>query len=226
MALPARAGIVFADQASAVGAAQVVNNSHVVTGSTFDTATTNGSANSLASVDGTLGLNLDPSTGTNVFQFRWLWYSDGSANDISNANGDISLRLFLANVGSGITVVIQDVVFQLTGGGTIPSASFLGINQTVTAGANGVEQISLTPGAATFANGFATDFSQFNATFITLSFTGGTGGVSANDTFQIDAISTTPEPGSIALFGLGILGLGGLVRRRRRQRAARLQNAG
>lgn len=218
MAVPAHAGIIFANGASPISGTQIATNSHVVTGSTFDTATTNGSTNSLHDVDGTLGLTLDPSSGTEVFQFRWGWFPTGP-DSAPVAGTDISLRLFLGTVGSGITVVIQDVVFQEGGGGT-PSASFLGINQTITAGSGGVEVIKLDAGSAAFSGGFNTNYSQFVNTYITLSFTGGTSGVSANDTFTVDAISTTPEPGTLALFGLGVLGLGGLVRRRRRVAAA------
>lgn len=209
LASPAEAGIVFANAAAPLGGG--ANNSKVLTGS-FDTTTVSGTTGSLNAVDGTMGLQLDPSTGTNTFFFRFGWNPGASAT----ANGDINLRLFLGTVGSGITVTVVDVVYQNNGAAN--EARFLGVNQVIGAGSGGVQTINLGGLTPTFTGAFATDFSAFTNTYITLSFTGGVAGTNATDTFQIDAISTTPEPGTWALFGLGTLGLAGLVRRRRRKK--------
>lgn len=64
-------------------------------------------------------------------------------------------------------------------------------------------------GGDTFAN------QQYDTVLFTFTFTASGGGHS----FSIDAVSN-PEPGTMALFGLGALGLGGLAWRRRARRLA------
>jgi hypothetical protein len=168
-------------------------------------------------VDGTLGLSLDPLLAATAFRLQFSWYNDGSADDVSNSNGDISLRLFLGTMGSQLTVTIVNVIYEDTG--LLSTASFLGLNQTITAGSGEVEYITLNPSSAIFLGGFPTSFDQFTHTSIDFLITGGTIGTTASQQlFSIDAIATSPEPGTLALFGMGALGLIGLVRRRRARR--------
>jgi PEP-CTERM motif-containing protein len=202
-------------------------------GATFDTQTIGATSGDL-NIGGSAGLVLEPTT-TGVagadFIFEWEWVS-GTA--ITDMGGDISLQIFLTGVGSNISQLnVSTVRFNFNGPGTDYAEFALGSSVDLLAGF-GVGQTSgfaiialkgLTPTTTANPNGsLDTTFQTFRTTYIDIdivtagAMTGGTG--NAADTFSIDAIATTPEPGTWALFGLGLLGLGGIARRRKQRIAS------
>jgi len=210
LATSAQADVIFANAGSPVGNSNV--SSGILVGS-FDSTFIDGSTNSLNSADGTFGLTLDPAAGTNTFRFEFGWHLTGT--DARNLTEDQNLVLFLGSVASGLTVAINNITFYETAANSprpIGTYTF-GTAPTITAtDANAPFLVSV--GALTAANGFNLDLSNVISTSFELTFTGGTAGVNL---FEIDAISN-PEPGTMALFGLGLMGLGGVILRRRKKR--------
>ena len=229
LAASANADVIYANTGNPVGNSG--SNSGALGTATFSGNSIPGNTGDLDTDDSTNGLTLNMSAvdgGQSDYRFEWFWYTDGSSNDVANGAGDIKLLFFIGNIGSNITAVnITDIVFIDNNNNSITASLTLGTPLDLTAnGANNFVVLDLNPGSFTTAGGFDTNFLSYTKTYIDLDITGSgafTGG--ANDVFQIDAIAATPEPGSLALFGLGLCGIGVVVRRRKRKRAAARKSA-
>lgn len=175
------------------------------------------------------GLFINPDgTNGNTIVFTVDFSSGADTANVGSARAgdgdDLIIYTRQLNGGNGEQLILDRVIFQdLQGGsGTATADTGTGLNialaglSTATQGTffrnilSGLGANTLT-GNFSFAAGW--DRVQF--TFIV------NGGVNAStaDIIEIDAISN-PEPGTLALFGLGVLALGGVVQRRRKRRAA------
>lgn len=117
-----------------------------------------------------------------------------------------------------MTWTVTQVEFSYAGGNTASYVVPGGVTMSPST-ANSVVSSGTFQSNATTTPGF--DYSQVTNLRLYWSYNS-TNPVSGNRTFRmrIDAIGN-PEPGTLALFGLGALGLGGVAWRRRNQRAAR-----
>ncbi len=119
------------------------------------------------------------------------------------------------NVAAGASLTLQSVEFQNAGGGFSPA---FGVNQLLTSANSGQKLFIFVPssGANSVALNQRNDVQTLALTF---TFNGGSG-----TSFDIRAV-VNPEPGTYALFGLGAVGLLGVVRGRRKSRTAGPQTA-
>jgi hypothetical protein len=147
-----------------------------------------------------------PSTGTLTFTFAKANFAKGTNVDLVVYTGQ-----YLNTTPPSLTAI----VYTSSGGGT---ATYTGAAITMGASPTGNHKtIPVTTAQASYT--IVGSFNWNAITNLSLTFSLGSGG-GATGTFTVDAISN-PEPGAIALFGVGAAGLAGLIVRRRRGRGAR-----
>ena len=140
-----------------------------------------------------------------------------AVNFPNSPQADIGLILFTGHVSSGVTVTVTQVDF-FSSAATLNQATITVNNPLmfVSAASQLNAQNTLSTGNSgaytTQANFLFSDIVRVQLTFSVTGYTAG-------KTFEFDAIAN-PEPGTIALFGLGAAGLGGIAWRRRRARQA------
>jgi len=194
----AQAGAVFGSSATSTFASPIVQN--------------NGAdANMNSAPDGSAASfrNNTKQSGAQTFTVSW---------DVTGADGNIDWRLYVFN-RSDANVSITGV--QLTDDAALTATSTNSMvlntgpvsNPTITTFE--LTQFQSQTDYGTVAGGF--DWLNIEGLLITFTLTNPVG-TGVRSTLQIDAVAN-PEPTTIALFGLGLLGLGAVTRRRRRRRA-------
>ncbi len=216
---PAMAGLDFANSATAVGA--VSSSAVTFNGATAAAFGTQNLPSGFAAPGTDRILIAAPTANpiipqTAALDFNYNFAGPGGQGfQYSFANGDgdydLVIQMGSVNVGAGGAIVLQQVQFSEFGS-PLFSLGF-GINQVLTAAdANGLLLIDIPE-----INIPADQRDLVDVVRITFSFTG------VGTSFGINAVAN-PEPGTLALFGVGALGLVGLVRRRRRAAAAKAQS--
>ncbi len=188
------AAVVVLGFASAAYADLSSTSAVAVTSTTGGVSSSGVSGAGLTSIDGVTGLTLNNPgvAGTATVQFL--------LSVPAGPGGETTFVLF-ATAASGVTLTSLEV-------GTGGTGAFTSLSTAAPAPA-----LLLAPGVNRFVGSYAGDVSTYT-TFRAV-FTVASGG-----TLSVDKISN-PEPGTIALFGAGILGLGGFAWRRRKTLAAK-----
>ena len=180
---------------------------------------------SLSNSDGQLGSNLDSNANGAPDRVFQTTVSTGTFSRsaqlvlsalFQNSGGDVGLVIYTGSP-SGLTLTLNRIDIGTNNGGT---AFLSGLTQALLpAGTAGDFRRNVITGAGNQTSyTTAGNFAWTDVRSVTLTFTV-TGAAGSGQSFQIDAISN-PEPGALALFGLGAIGLGGLVwKRTRRTRA-------
>lgn len=221
-AAPARAGLEFTDLATnAGGSADFTFNGSTSVGATV--AMNNGFGGPVAvTVSSNLAAGTVGPTGGRV-EFSY----NGTFGGIAAARYDAVLgqpgytmliefgTITISAVNGG--AVLQSIDFKEPGGGY---GTVFNINRTLTAADSNQTMFIFIP-ASGAAGGFVPLTERDLVQSVRLGFL--TAGGSATS-IQIRAV-VNPEPGTLALFGLGLLGFAGVLRARRKRLVLRLQNA-
>lgn len=162
--------------------------------------------------DGTASRFRNQQTGTGQQTFTVSW-------DVTGAEGNIKWRLFVLG-RTDQRVSVSGIQLTDDAGLTATSTNSMVIN-TGPVSSSTVTMFDLTQfhqqsNYGSVQSGF--DWQNVEGLLITFTLDNPSG-TNVRTTINIDAVSN-PEPGTIALFGLGLLGLGAAVRRRRRRAAA------
>lgn len=135
----------------------------------------------------------------------------------NQGNTDIGLIFFTGHASTGVAVTVTQVDFF---------SSALTNNQATISVSDSLTFItaasqSYVPNLLSTANvaGYSTQSNFSFNDIVRVQFTFSVTGYTSGATFEFDAIAN-PEPGTIALFGLGAAGLGGFAWRRRKARLA------
>jgi hypothetical protein len=157
------------------------------------------SGSTLILVNGLYGSGLDLGTNLGSVSLSTGALMSGSVN----GGGTFATGGTFTITGNGINGVPNGVIFS----GTFTSP----VQWQLITLANGTHQYTLTGVfAGTFGNGYPTDGATVQLTINTgTGFFNGSVGISSGDTNIV-----VPEPGTLSLFGTGLIGLAGLVRRK------------
>ncbi len=210
IASPAMAGLDFANTATAVGASTANTRFNGSTAGAFGTqALTSGfqapGANQVI-ISAPTAVGLVPEVAIMDFNYNSAGPGgQGFQYSFDNKAGDYGLVIQFGTIVTpgGGTLLLQQVQFSEAG---TPLFSFaFGINRALTAAdSDSTIFIDIPQGAIPGSQRDIVDVVRLQFVF------SGSG-----TSFGINAVAN-PEPGTIALFGLGLLGLAGVVRRRRR----------
>ncbi len=219
-AAPARAGLDFTDTATAAGGSGAVrfNGGGIGTSTVLPYGFAAPGANRMF-VTAVLGTPAGSPLSANI-NFSYTGLNDGIvAARYDTVQGDPAYTMIVQmgtiTVAPGAELRLAGITFREPGSGFL---SIYSIDQLLTSADSDRLLHILIPSAAT-PMGFVplSERDLVEAVQLQFTFTGGAG-----TSFGINAV-VNPEPGTIALFGLGLAGLGGtaLVRRKRRLAATR-----
>jgi hypothetical protein len=212
------AALVVTAAASAAQADLVKANWAIVSGTSTEAVTniTPFNETRFQAVDGLFGIDAfgaGPSNGQYVIDF---FYNDTVFSPLpgGNPNGQVETDIFCGAAQSNVTV--NSIVYFNQGAGiaagSASDTALIGSPVTLVAGRN-----RFIPGGFLLVNNF--DIGTYNAVRVTFVFPNGT----VADRLQIDMVSN-PEPGTIALFAMGALGLGGFAWRRKNAKKLPVQS--
>lgn len=133
----------------------------------------------------------------------------------TNHDANLDFVLWLAPSTGTFTATLDSILMQDSSGNSITVDYNQVLTSSSTAGETVANRILFGSNLGVLSSVGDFDGGDFEDIYFNITFTG----TNAGEAFEIDFV-TNPEPGTLALFGLGLLGLGGVVVRRRKKALA------